>query len=313
MGDRDYYIQQQPSRRPLLGATNNALVMLIAINAVLFIILNFLNLVYKVSAVNVFVGDSNFHTQVLDWFILPAQAGKLATRPWTILLYMFTNYDVMMLISNLLWLWSFGYIFQDLAGNRKLIPVYLYGGLAGSVFFLLSVNFVPYLHSNIASFQPLVGSGAAVMAVAVATTTVAPDYRIFPMLNGGIPLWVLTVIFIIIDFASVGSYTGGVAIAHLSGAAMGFIFIKLMAKGIDIGEWMNRFADWVNDLFNPEKKHATDTGKHFYKADKVPYQKTANVTQQRLDDILDKINVHGYAMLTDDEKEFLKRASKEEL
>jgi len=37
------------------------------------------------------------------------------------------------------------------------------------------------------------------------------------------------------------------------------------------------------------------------------------VTQQRIDEILDKINQKGYHFLTDEEKELLKRASEEDL
>ncbi len=313
MGDRDYFIQPPPSRRPLLGATNNTLIVLIAINAFLFIILNFLNLVYRVSEVSSAVGDTIFYREISDWFVLPAQSGKFFTRPWTVLSYMFTNIDVWMFISNLLWLWSFGYILQGMAGNRKLIPIYLYGGLVGAIFFLLSVHFVPSLHQHIATYQPLIGSGAAVMAVAVATTTLAPDFRIFPLIQGGIPLWVLTAVFVIVDFASVGRSSGGIAIAHLGAAAIGFVFVKQLGRGRDMGAWMESFAEWFSDLFNPTKKQQQKKDQFFYKVEKQPFQKTPNITQQRLDDILDKINQHGYPMLTDEEKEFLKRASKEEL
>lgn len=313
MGNRDYYTQPQPSRRPLLGATNNALILLIAINAFLFIILKFLLIVYEVSYTTTAFGGDLFFKQVLNWFILPAQADKLFTRPWTLLTYMFTNINAVMLLSNLLWLWSFGYILQDMAGNKKLIPVYLYGGLVGGISFLLSVLLVPSFSHNATEYTALVGSGTAVVAVAVATTTFAPEYRIFPLINGGIPLWILTVIFVAIDFASMGN--GAVAVAHLAAAAIGFVFVKQLGKGNDMGAWMNNFAMWFNDLFNPDKqkKQHAQKDKHFYKTAKKPYQKTANITQQKLDDILDKINQYGYAMLNEEEKEFLKRASKEEL
>jgi len=314
MGDRDYFKEPQPaSRRPLLGATNNALIMLIAINAFFFIILFFLDLVYQVSELKPAIGEALFNKQILDWFILPAQAGKLFTRPWTMVIYMFTNIDVWMFISNLLWLWTFGYILQDMAGNKKLIPVYLYGGFVGAVFFLLSVNLLPYLNQNVSIYPPLVGSGAAVMAVAVATTTLAPDYRIFPLIAGGIPLWVLMVVFVAVDFAGVGSGTSAVAFAHVGAAAIGFIFVKQLGRGKDMGAWMNWFAEWVDSLFNPSKKQKEKKSQLFYKAEKQPFQRTANITQQKLDAILDKINQHGYPMLSDEEKEFLKRASKEEL
>jgi hypothetical protein len=51
----------------------------------------------------------------------------------------------------------------------------------------------------------------------------------------------------------------------------------------------------------------------FYKAGKSPYTKTPRVTQERIDEILDKINQQGYDHLTEEEKELLKRASNEGL
>ncbi|HYM93261.1 MAG TPA: DUF6576 domain-containing protein, partial [Chitinophagaceae bacterium] len=68
-------------------------------------------------------------------------------------------------------------------------------------------------------------------------------------------------------------------------------------------------------LFNPDKPAR---GKKpikeelFYKTSSRPYNKTPNITQQRIDEILDKINQKGYNFLTDEEKELLKRASKED-
>jgi len=58
----------------------------------------------------------------------------------------------------------------------------------GGLVFFLTVNLFPVLANHIESIEPMMGAGAAVMAVAVATTTLAPDYRIFPLINGGIPL-----------------------------------------------------------------------------------------------------------------------------
>ena len=47
------------------------------------------------------------------------------------------------------------------------------------------------------------GAGPALMALAVAATTMAPRYRLFPMIN--IPLWVLTAVFVLIRIGTVGS------------------------------------------------------------------------------------------------------------
>ncbi len=253
---------------------------------------------------------------MLSWFVLPAQVDKLLTRPWTVFSYMFTHESIWSLIGTLLWLWGFGFILQDLTGNKKIIPIYLYGGFAGAVFFIATIYTFPVLRANIGNIYPMVGAGSAVMAIALATTTLAPGYRLLPMINGGIPLWVLTLIFVAFDYATIASSNAGTAVAHLAGAATGFVFIKQMQIGSDWSNWMNNSFEWVNNLFNPEKKYKKKPVKQqiFYKTSKKPFEKIASrFSQQRLDEILDKINEDGYGSLSNDEKDYLKKASKEDL
>ena len=166
---------------------------------------------------------------------------------------------------------------------------------------------------NISSLQ---GSNAAIMAVAVATTTLAPDYRFFKMLNGGIPLWVITLLFVIIDFAGAAGAGSAYSIAHLAGGFMGFMFVFNLRKGKDWSIWMNDFYDWFINQFNPDKVEVVKRkkAKIFYKAgNQKPFVKRSNITQQRIDEILDKINQHGYHLLTDEEKNILKRAGEADL
>jgi membrane associated rhomboid family serine protease len=298
------------TKRILLGQDNNALVLLFAINTLVFVLINFVKIVYYLSDIPI----EFFYKQILDWFTMPAIPASLLAKPWTILTHMFTHYSIWHLLSTCAWLWAFGYVLQDLAGNNKLIPIYLYGGFAGALVFVLINNLFPSLERNIASTAPLLGGGGAVVAIAVATTTLAPDYRIFPLINGGMPLWVLTLIFVAIDFASLASGNGGIVAAHLAGGAIGFFFVKALQKGSDWGAWMIQLVHWIDDLFSPEKKHQQkkQAEKHFYRNNRKPYEKIANITQQRLDEILDKINLHGYSFLTDEEKAFLERASNDD-
>jgi hypothetical protein len=51
----------------------------------------------------------------------------------------------------------------------------------------------------------------------------------------------------------------------------------------------------------------------YYNSKIQPFKKANIITQQRIDEILDKISQKGYNSLTDDEKEMLKRASQEDL
>ena len=47
----------------------------------------------------------------------------------------------------------------------------------------------------------------------------------------------------------------------------------------------------------------------FYKSTKKPYQKVSSrFSQQKLDEILDKINEDGYGSLSNEEKDYLKKS-----
>ena len=306
-------VREEKSRHKVsLGQDGNALINLIIINAVLFVLLKFVYVIYQVSDLSL----TAYYKNIFYWFTLPSDLTRLGSRPWTLITFMFTHEGVLHLIGNVFWLWAFGYILQDLTGNRKLVPLYVYGGLAGALVYVLAYQVFPQAASNPPSFIFL-GANASIMAIAVATTTVSSDYRIFPMINGGIPLWILMLAYAVLDIASI--HVGDVPqyMGHLGGAAMGFFFIYQLRKGHDWSEWMNAGFDWLDGLFDPNKKRRLKPAKDqfFYKMHtSPPYKKTPNVTQKRIDEILDKINQKGIHFLTDEEKDILKRAaSKDDL
>lgn len=308
------YHEKEYQKRLSFAQVRNALISLIAIHLVLFVILAFIKALFLLRYQEGKKAMAYFHDSVLSWFILPADPSHIAARPWTILTHMFVHDDVWQLVGNMLWLWVFGYILQDLTGNRKIIPVFLYGALAGALAFVLGHNIWPALQPHL-SVANTMGATAGIMAIAASVTTISPRYRIFPMLNGGIPIWILTIVYFIIDMATISPGNPGQYIADLAGALTGFLFIYSFRKGHDWGGWINQFFDWVNNLFNPERprKGRSIRQELFYKSETDPYTKTPNVTTQRVDEILDKISQKGYHSLTDDEKELLKRASKEDL
>ncbi|HUB59389.1 MAG TPA: rhomboid family intramembrane serine protease, partial [Puia sp.] len=138
-------VQEDSYRKHMvLGQDGNQLVQLVLANAVLFVILKFIWIVYLLNNLNPAAYDAN----VLSWFELPGTIDKLSSRPWTVLTYMFSDRHVFRFVGNMFWLWCFGYILQDLTGNRKLIPIYLYGGVAGAFFFVLSYAIFPQLQST---------------------------------------------------------------------------------------------------------------------------------------------------------------------
>lgn len=300
-----------PKNRISLGSTGNALVLLLMANAVLFVLLIFFKVFYFMTATSniASVNVSLFHKEIFDYFVLSAEGSVTLHRPWTLLSYMFSHESLLALLSNLLWLAAFGFILQSLAANRKMIPLYLYGGLFGGLIFVLCSTFIP--HSG--HMAQLVGATPALIAVAAGTTTLGPKYKIFPMLGGGIPLWILFVIFMAINLSAGAAAGLPLILAYVGCALLGFFVIwSWDKKGRDYCEWMYNLIYRIDDIFNPDKKTIKKGGRRqqlFYKSSGQPYKRTELITQERVDELLDKIKLKGYTSLSKEEKAYLERAS----
>ncbi|MDB5202160.1 MAG: rhomboid family intrarane serine protease [Ferruginibacter sp.] len=322
MGESDRYQeyrQPKPRFRLRFGDDNNALMAIFTLNVVFFLTLKLIEVIYY------FYDQSSgdFNHGVVEWFALPANLTKLSERPWTILTFMFsengTNMgNILRLAGNMLWLWAFGSLLQRMTGNDKILPVYIYGGVLGGIVFIIANYSIPALAPTLPTAS-LIGANAATMAVATATTTLHPNFKFFQQIRGGIPIWVLLAVYILIDLAGIaglGHPAAAHSLSHLGGALAGYLFIVLLRKGKDGSLWMNRLYHWFMNLFNPNKKgHDTSLKeKIFYDTgNRAPYSKKSIITQQRVDEILDKINQRGYHFLTDEEKEILKKAAEEDL
>ena len=300
-----------PKNRISLGSTGNALVLLLMTNAVFFVLLVFFKIFYFMTATSNVASDNValFHKEIFDYFALPGSGAVFLHRPWTILSYMFSHESLLALLSNLLWLAAFGFILQSLAANRKMIPLYLYGGIFGGLIFVIVSIALP----QSAHMSMLSGATTALISVAAGTTMYGPKYKIFPMLSGGIPLWVLFVLFMAITLSSSVEAGLPLVLAYIGSALLGFFIMwSYDKKGRDYCEWMYNLIYRIDAVFNPEKKSRNNTSKGpqlFYKAKGQPFKKTELITQERIDQLLDKIKLKGYKSLSKEEKEYLERAS----
>lgn len=307
-------MKNQSSKRMLLGQPGNTLVLLLAILVVVFCLFTFLHLAYSLTNEDTAAANNSYYQGILAWFRMPASLKLLSSRPWTIFTYMFIHDGVWNLIGNLIWLWVFGFILQDLTGNKTILPLFIYSALSGAVLYLICMNVFPGLRTFV-STELIEGASAGVMGIAIATTILAPGYRFFPMINGGIPLWVITAIYVVIDLAMIANLNAaGSHIAHLGGGLFGWFFMSQLQKGKDLSLGMNRFFDWINGIFAPEESEARDktrTAVFYEKGEKEPYKKIPQLTQKRIDAILDKIGEKGYDKLTEEEKELLRKAAED--
>lgn len=307
MGYRDYYERKKNS----IWSDNNALLMLIILNVAFFITLRFILAAYALSNLR----QEDFYKNIFQWFSMPGDAKLFITRPWTIISALFTEMDLWLMISNVFWLWTFGFIFQDLTGNSRIIPLYLYGGVAGAVVYILFHTLLPQYKSTSGSAF-FYGSTTSLIAIVSGATYFAPNYKLFPMIRGGISLWIISLFFGIVDIMFLLSKPD-MFFAHLGSVFMGLLFVYELKNGNDWGEWMNDAYFRITNLFTPAKKKTVNKRireEVFYNTGgNKPFSRKSNLTQQRVDEILDKINMKGYEKLTEEEKDILKRASNEEL
>lgn len=320
MGIADRHIEYRDNFRRsrfTLGQPGNALIAIISINIVVFLLILMTRVFYLYT--NQGQGLQVLNFDAIEWFAMPGQLTKLSERPWTLLTFMFSHGGLpafsllLTMLSSMLWLYAFGYILQDMSGNKLIFPVYIYGGLAGALAFIAAIYFVPALQPY-KELSFLAGANTGTTALAIAVTTLSPNYRLFRNIGRGIPVWVLTTLFLVFNFISAVGYNNANGFAILGGAAAGFLFVFFLRRGKDGSIWMNNLYDWFINLFNPNEKKERSSVKEkvFYDTgNRKPFNKTANVTQQRVDEILDKINQKGYHFLTEEEKNILKRASEE--
>lgn len=240
-----------------------------------------------------------------DFLALPASFSAFIRAPWTLVTYMFTQQSFFHLLFNMLWLFWLGQIFQSFLQSRQLLFTYLAGGLAGGLIFLIAYAVIPAFQET-ASYHYLIGSSAGVSAVVFATATLVPDYSIRMLFLGNVKLKYLALAFIVLDLIGVGSSNAGGSVAHIGGALMGFLIIRQLQNG----------NDWSR-IFEKRKKsklrvYSVRNNEHARTGGKAGRPRTPDSSQEVIDRILDKISLSGYDSLSQEEKEALFKASKEE-
>ncbi|TFG74861.1 MAG: rhomboid family intramembrane serine protease, partial [Flavobacteriales bacterium] len=130
-----------------------------------------------------------------------------------------------------------------------------------------------------------------------------------------IKLWQLGLVVVLIDLIQIpyGTNAGG-HLAHLGGAALGYLYGRQLLKGRDIGEGFSKMLEGIAGLFKGKEKKAPL--KTVYRKQKTTVSSSANydkeLHQRKIDAILDKISKSGYESLSKTEKDFLFKAGKED-
>ncbi len=279
----------------------NVLIKLILINAAIFVAISLFNLFEYLFNIN--LGS----LAIINFLSVPSSTLKLLEVPWTLITYNFLHVDFFHILFNLLWFYWFGQLFIHFIGSKKLVNVYILGGIAGGLLFIVSYNFFSVFRP-VVSEATAMGASASIMAVVIATSFYRPEHSINLLFFGAVKLKYIAFFTILIDLLSIPKGNAGGHIAHLGGALFGYIYIANYKNGRDISLWMTRVFDFFKKLFKRKPKMKVT---HQRPVDDLTYNATKLNKQKEIDRILDKIAKGGYESLTKNEKDFLFKTSKE--
>lgn len=221
---------------------------------------------------------------LVQWFGLSPQLAIFKFHIWQFFTYMFLHGGVMHIFFNMLFLWMFGCEVERTLGSKEFLKLYFICGVgAGILHLIFSFN------------STVMGASGAIYGVMVAFAVLFPERVITLLLFFVLPVQLkakyLVMIFVGISLLSLGSNDGVAHFAHLGGAAIGFLYLKLDWRLDFLGNWIRQ---------RRESSHAVT---------KLKRNQAMHEIRERVDEILDKINEVGYDQLSEEEKRILQEAS----
>jgi len=277
---------------------------LIVINVTVFLLISVLRILAGIgifpSFVAAFIDDISFHVSLQG----------IIYKPWTIITYMFTHIELFHIFWNMITLFWFGKILSEYTSTKKIVPLYLMGGIAGALFTTLLFTIIPAFNNYLG--VPMVGASAGVTAIIIAVAVLVPNVRLGLLFIGPVKLIYVALFVVFMDILNVASHNNiGGSLAHLGGALMGYIFMVQYKKGKDLSKGIGVMLEWFANLFKRSSSGKLKTV-HRRPVPDEEYNSNKMATQERIDAILDKISKSGYASLSSKEKEFLFKMSKKE-
>ena len=251
-------------------------------------------------------GEPLYNWFARSFFLWPLGSG--AFMPWQLVSYMFLHSTdgISHLLFNMIMLWMFGMEIENLWGAKKFAIFYFAAGITAG---LANLFIAPLFTAT----GPTIGASGGVFGVMAAFAMVFPDRYVYLYFLVPVRAKYLIAGLIILEvvYGVLGTQGGIAHVAHLGGAVVGGVWVLLDKRGY-IDRWLSRrkSAGSVSSRWNERPQDAKfyefTPGRHERKSGDPTY----DAAQKRIDEILDKISVSGYAGLTEEEKRILLDASK---
>ncbi len=206
-------------------------------------------------------------------------------RLYTLVSYMFLHGSFLHVFFNMFLLWMFGTAIEYAWGSRPFLRYYLVCGIGGGL---------TQAALNWGTSVIIIGASAAVMGLLLAYAIMYPNQRVFLFGIIGMRVKYLVAGYVIMDLLlGITNPGSGIAhFAHLGGMAFGFIYLRFDPQTNAITRrWRATRARWQMNQYSQRVEQDEQEAR-------------------TVDEILEKIQVHGLDSLSEREKEILDAASR---
>lgn len=271
---------------------------LLFVNVIVFLLVHLLLVVGRLS------GELSDIKQLLrDIFTLETDLTLFLYRPWGIFTSIFAHFEFMHFLFNMLILFFLGRAFEQFFGGKRLLTVYLVGGIVGGLFEIIAHQIFPAMMND---HMVVLGASGSIMAIFIGLAFAKPNLPLSFFGLVEIRIIYIGLAYLLIDFIRLGSQDGTAHFAHLGGAIVGILAANQAKNPQGIFSRLEKFWGRMKSnisgfSFKKKSPYRTDaknmTDEEFNRSKKLRQEKT--------DAILDKISKSGYESLSRAEKEFL--------
>ena len=220
-----------------------------------------------------------------DWYLQPWNCYRLLSYG-----FLHDVHGIEHILFNMIMLWMFGREIEHRYGRREYLLFYLWAIVFAGLFWSIS-------ESSMGRYAQVVGASGGISGLFVLYALNFPRRQVLFMFIIPMPMWVAALIIVGMDINGAIQRTGVVACtAHLAGAVAGLYFYKF---GLSPFAWLaNRFSG--TKLTRKPKLRLHE-----------PTSEGGSEIDDRVDEILKKIQEHGKDSLTWRERRILEKASQE--
>jgi len=139
-------------------------------------------------------------------------------RPWTLITHMFVHADFNHLFWNMLFLFFFGMELERRVGENKFLQIYMFSGIVAA------------FGQMMISSGSMVGASGALYGVMGCLAMIAPEIRILLFFVIPVSIRGAVVLFVLIDFLTLGSADNIAHMAHIVGLLVGLTYGQAMMR-----------------------------------------------------------------------------------